>query len=50
MIHMRDWHVSYADYLNRTGYFFLIPKSLKKIKQPIKHFISLNNHENYNLN
>lgn len=41
MIHQRDWHVSFADYLKRTKYFFLIPKSLRDIKTPIQHFISL---------
>lgn len=39
----RDWHVSFADYLARTHYFFLIPKQLRDIKRPIQHFISLNN-------
>jgi len=41
IIHQRDWHISFADYLNRTHYFFLIPRSLRSIKAPIKHLISL---------
>ena len=39
----RDWHVSFADYLSKTHYFFLIPKSLRDIKAPIQHFIGLDN-------
>lgn len=42
-IHQRDWHISFADYLARTGYFFLIPRPLRGIKAPIQHFISLSN-------
>jgi hypothetical protein len=45
-IHQRSWQVSFADYLKRTQYFFLIPKSLRGIKRPIKHFISLTNNGN----